>query len=278
MKKLLSLDPRVLKRLNKLEKGDRVECLVDLADTFGEPHRHGGIGIRKLGDRLFECRGNLDCVSFLKIELKISLSSSWAITRRSKSCSAVAASAEEPALPGTLELTASSSGRFPLRDSPADRHPGREGSWRTSSPRTISFPDAGGLCEAAHEVYALLQRKPAKEIVRRTGWKEKVWSRRWRPDTRPDGARRPDGRRAAAAIQTQVGLRTRRGLAGREGVLAWMENPVAMGKTGGSEADEWPPVLEKMGRGGPLWRFSGEQRGASSRKTIINAWNLRRGT
>jgi hypothetical protein len=62
LKKLLSLDPGVLKRLKGLEKPDRVECLlalVELADTFDQPHRHSGIGIRKLGDRLFECRGNL---------------------------------------------------------------------------------------------------------------------------------------------------------------------------------------------------------------------------
>jgi hypothetical protein len=62
LKKPLSLDPRVLKRLKHLEKGDRVECLLallELADSFGQPHRHGGIGIRKLSDRLFECRGNL---------------------------------------------------------------------------------------------------------------------------------------------------------------------------------------------------------------------------
>lgn len=67
MKKPLSLDPRVLKRLKKLEKAERVECLlalVELADTLGQPHRHSGIGIRKLGDRLFECRGNL-AVRFL---------------------------------------------------------------------------------------------------------------------------------------------------------------------------------------------------------------------
>jgi hypothetical protein len=62
LKKLLSLDPGVLKRLKILDKSDRVECLlalVELADTFGQPHSHSGIGIRKLGDRLFECRGNL---------------------------------------------------------------------------------------------------------------------------------------------------------------------------------------------------------------------------
>jgi len=62
LKKLLSLDPGVLKRLKKLEKKERVECLlalVELADTFGQPHSHSGIGIRKLSDRLFECRANL---------------------------------------------------------------------------------------------------------------------------------------------------------------------------------------------------------------------------
>jgi hypothetical protein len=62
LKKPLSLDPQVLKRLKQLEKTERVECLlalVELTDAFGQPHRHGGIGIRKLGDSLFECRGNL---------------------------------------------------------------------------------------------------------------------------------------------------------------------------------------------------------------------------
>ena len=61
MKKLLSLDPGALKRLRQLDKAERVECLlalVELMEAFGQPHRHGGIGIRKLGDRLFECRGN----------------------------------------------------------------------------------------------------------------------------------------------------------------------------------------------------------------------------
>ena len=61
MKKLLSLDPRLLKKLQQLDKAERVECLlalVELTEAFGQPHRHGGIGIRKLGDRLFECRGS----------------------------------------------------------------------------------------------------------------------------------------------------------------------------------------------------------------------------
>lgn len=62
MKKLLSLDPRLLKKLQQLDKAERVECLltlVELTEAFGQPHRHGGIGIRKLGERLFECRGSL---------------------------------------------------------------------------------------------------------------------------------------------------------------------------------------------------------------------------
>ena len=62
MNKPLSLDPRALKRLTELDKAERVECLlalVELVDAFGHPHRHSGIGIRKLGVNLFECRGNL---------------------------------------------------------------------------------------------------------------------------------------------------------------------------------------------------------------------------
>jgi hypothetical protein len=33
--------------------------LCELAESFGQPHGHSGIGIRKLGARLFECRGSL---------------------------------------------------------------------------------------------------------------------------------------------------------------------------------------------------------------------------
>jgi hypothetical protein len=39
-----------------------VECLLapcELPETFGRPHVHSGLGIRKLGKRLFECRGNV---------------------------------------------------------------------------------------------------------------------------------------------------------------------------------------------------------------------------
>ena len=61
MAKVLSIDPAVLKRLRDLPKSDKVECLsalCDLAEGFGQPHVHSGLGIRKLGQNLFECRGN----------------------------------------------------------------------------------------------------------------------------------------------------------------------------------------------------------------------------
>jgi len=61
--KLLSIDPAVLRRLKGLPNNERVECLLalcDLAETFGQPHVHSGLGIRKLGINLFECRGNRD--------------------------------------------------------------------------------------------------------------------------------------------------------------------------------------------------------------------------
>jgi hypothetical protein len=61
--KLLSIDPAVLRRLRELPKNERVECLLalcDLAESFGQPHVHSGLGIRKLGTKLFECRGNRD--------------------------------------------------------------------------------------------------------------------------------------------------------------------------------------------------------------------------
>lgn len=63
MAKLLSIDPAVLRQLRELPKNERVECLLalcELADTFGQPHAHTGLGIRKLGNKLFECRGNRD--------------------------------------------------------------------------------------------------------------------------------------------------------------------------------------------------------------------------
>jgi len=58
----LSIAPGVLQRLRELPKGEKVECLLalcELSESFGQPHTHSGIGIRKLGTKLFECRGSL---------------------------------------------------------------------------------------------------------------------------------------------------------------------------------------------------------------------------
>ena len=63
MSKLLVIDPAVIRRLRELPKSERVECLLaicDVVDIFGHPHVHSGLGIRKLGGKLFECRGNRD--------------------------------------------------------------------------------------------------------------------------------------------------------------------------------------------------------------------------
>jgi hypothetical protein len=57
--KPLSIDSGVLRRLRELPKSERAECLLtlcELAERFGQPHAHSGLGIRKLGNKLFECR------------------------------------------------------------------------------------------------------------------------------------------------------------------------------------------------------------------------------
>ena len=61
MSKLLSIDPTVLRRLQNLPKDERADCLLalcELPESFGRPHVHSGLGIRKLGDKVFECRGS----------------------------------------------------------------------------------------------------------------------------------------------------------------------------------------------------------------------------
>ena len=63
MSRLLAIDPAVIRGLRGLPKDERVECLLalcDLLDGFGQPHVRSGLGVRKLGDKLFECRGNRD--------------------------------------------------------------------------------------------------------------------------------------------------------------------------------------------------------------------------
>jgi len=62
LSKPLSIDPEVLRRLRNLPKNERTECLLalcELPESFGRPHVHSGLGIRKLGDKIFECRGNV---------------------------------------------------------------------------------------------------------------------------------------------------------------------------------------------------------------------------
>ena len=62
MTKPVSLDPGVLRRLRELPKSERVECLLalcELNEIFGPAHAHSGLGIRKLGNKLFECRADL---------------------------------------------------------------------------------------------------------------------------------------------------------------------------------------------------------------------------
>ena len=62
MRKSLVLDPDVQKRLRALPKEQCVEVvltLLKLADAFGKPHEHSGLGIRKLRSDLFECRVGL---------------------------------------------------------------------------------------------------------------------------------------------------------------------------------------------------------------------------
>ncbi|MGH7771472.1 MAG: hypothetical protein ACREQA_04475 [Candidatus Binatia bacterium] len=62
MTKPLSIDSGVLRRLRELPKSEKVECLLalcELVENFGQPHAHSGLGIRKLSNKLFECRGSL---------------------------------------------------------------------------------------------------------------------------------------------------------------------------------------------------------------------------
>jgi hypothetical protein len=62
LNKLLSIHPTVLQRLQELPKTERIECLLALCElptVFGKPHAHSGLGIRKLGTKLFECRANI---------------------------------------------------------------------------------------------------------------------------------------------------------------------------------------------------------------------------
>ncbi len=48
--------------MRELPKSERVECLLalcELVESFGQPHAHSGLGIRELGNKLFECRASI---------------------------------------------------------------------------------------------------------------------------------------------------------------------------------------------------------------------------
>jgi hypothetical protein len=60
--KALTIDPGVIRRLRQLPQSEKLECLsalCELTESFGRPHSHSGLAIRKLGRNLFECRGSL---------------------------------------------------------------------------------------------------------------------------------------------------------------------------------------------------------------------------
>ena len=62
MRKSLVIDPDVQKRLRALPKeqcADVTLKLLELGNTFGKPHEHSGLGIRKLRADLFEFRVGL---------------------------------------------------------------------------------------------------------------------------------------------------------------------------------------------------------------------------
>ena len=56
------LSKRWLKSLSKLNADQRTKAeavLRDLVETFGKPHLHAGIGVRKLAPDYYECRVDL---------------------------------------------------------------------------------------------------------------------------------------------------------------------------------------------------------------------------
>ena len=58
----IDLHPRLQKRVKTLSAAERAqiaESLHALADGFGHPHHHSGLGIRRLRKDLFECRAGL---------------------------------------------------------------------------------------------------------------------------------------------------------------------------------------------------------------------------
>jgi hypothetical protein len=62
LEKPILLDDAVTERLGRLPRPEQSECLLalrELRKAFGHPHGHGGLGIRKLRARTFECRATI---------------------------------------------------------------------------------------------------------------------------------------------------------------------------------------------------------------------------
>lgn len=58
----IDVHPRLRKHVGKLSAGEREQiaaALRMLADGFGNPHHHSGLGIRRIRKDLFECRAGL---------------------------------------------------------------------------------------------------------------------------------------------------------------------------------------------------------------------------
>ena len=58
----IRLDPDllgVLRTYSKSERKEIGELIEQVRDSFGNPHAHGGIGVRALGQGLYECRHGL---------------------------------------------------------------------------------------------------------------------------------------------------------------------------------------------------------------------------
>ena len=57
------LHPRFIRELRKLSEAEKESiqaALSSVMQDFGNPHQHGGIGLRKLGNKAWECRIGID--------------------------------------------------------------------------------------------------------------------------------------------------------------------------------------------------------------------------
>ena len=62
MTKPLIITAGVQRRLAELQPDEKRQCavaLLELCESFGQPHVHSGLGVRKLLPTIFECRGTL---------------------------------------------------------------------------------------------------------------------------------------------------------------------------------------------------------------------------